>query len=83
MREVAGYTLAFLGLSIAVLAGTGDRLDTADFARREACQRAISYGVVAISGSDQRVDGCMAATAHRYAESTLVQVASSDVAAVR
>ena len=78
MREVAGLALAVVGLSVAVVAGTDDRVDTAGAAHREACQRAMSYGVVAISGSDQRVDACVTAAEHRAPEPAPIQVASTE-----
>ena len=83
MRSVAGFALAFVGLSIAVLAGTGERLGTVDLARRTACERSISYGILPVSYSDQRVGTCIEAAARRAAKPTFLQLASSDMPAAR
>lgn len=81
MRQVTGVALAILGLSIAVLAETGNSSDTADLARREVCQRAIGHGVFPISEQDERFAGCMAAAAHRDAPRVIVQGGTSSIAA--
>jgi len=83
MRVVAGFALAFVGLSIAVLAGTDERLGTVDLARRTACVRSISYGVLPVSYSDQRVGACIEAAARRDAKPAFLRVASSDMPAMR
>ncbi len=83
MWQVAAFALAFLGVSVAVFAGTGDSENKADLANREACHRAISHGVLPIAGSEQRVSDCIALAARQASEPTMAQVASSELVARR
>ena len=81
MRQVTGVALAMLGVLIAVVAETGDPVNTADLARREVCQRAIGHGVFPISEKDERFTGCMAAAAQRDAPRIIVRGGTSSIAA--